>query len=262
MKCAVLFLVALLAATYVQQPSVTITVFPNGYVGVTENTTVTAFSPKNITIIGVPEGITVSYSNGSPALYSINGKNLTIVPDVNGTISVNYFTDSIVGKNNISWFISINTPYELKLILPQNASLVSMNSIPNSIGETDSSIYLILGAGNWTISYIMPPPSKGVTPTSPNYELEITATIIIVAVISGYIVIRRRKSRLNKVEVRELDNQIINYLKSKGGSAKESEIRQKLVIPKTTAWRAIKRLEREGKVKVIKADRENIIVLT
>lgn len=206
--------------------------------------------------------MTASYSNGSPVLYSVSGRNLTIVPDANGTVSVNYFTYSIVGKNNISWFISIDTPYETKLILPPNASLVSMSSIPASVGQTDSSIYLILAAGNWTISYIIPPPSRvTVTSHTPNYEWEIIAAVAIVAVVLGYIIIKRRKPRLNEGEVRELDTQIIDFLKSRGGSARESEIRQKLVIPKTTAWRAIKRLEREGKVKVIKTDRENTIVL-
>ncbi|MCL4344257.1 MAG: hypothetical protein JRN26_00780 [Nitrososphaerota archaeon] len=263
MKLAVFFLLALLAATYAQQPSVTITIFPNGYAGVTENATVSAFSPENITMIGTPVALTASYSNGSPALFSVSGKNITIVPDVNGTVSVNYFTYSIVGKNNISWFISLNTPYETKVILPPNASLVSMNSIPSSIGQADSSIYLMLGAGNWTISYIIPPPSKVVvTSNHHNYEWEIIAAIAIAAVVLGYIAIRGRKPKLNEGEIRELDGQIIDYLKSRGGSARESEIRQKLVIPKTTAWRAIKRLEREGKVKVIKTDRENTIVLT
>jgi len=83
--------------------------------------------------------------------------------------------------------------------------------------------------------------------------------VVAAVIVAGYLIYRRMKP--NEGQMRELDDQILQFLKSRGGSARESEIRQKLVIPKTTAWRAIKRLEREGKVKVIKTDRENIVKL-
>jgi len=260
MKLMIVLLLSLLATTYAQQPSATVTVFTNGYAGITENATVTAFVPYNITLIGSPEALTVTYSNGSPALYSINNSNLTVVPDINGTVSVNYYTYSIVGKNNVSWFVKLDTPYETRLILPPNASLVSMSSIPSTVGQIDSSIYLMLGPGNWTISYIIPPPSRVTVTSTPSYNLwEIGAGVVAAVIVAGYLIYRRMKP--NEGQMRELDDQILQFLKSRGGSARESEIRQKLVIPKTTAWRAIKRLEREGKVKVIKTDRENIVKL-
>ncbi|MGC8557669.1 MAG: helix-turn-helix transcriptional regulator [Nitrososphaeria archaeon] len=263
MKLMIVLLLSLLATTYAQQPSATVTVFTNGYAGITENASVTAFVPYNITLIGTPEALTVTYSNGSPALYSISDSNLTIIPDINGTVSVNYYTYSIVGKNNVSWFVKLDTPYETKLILPPNASLVYMSSIPTSVGQADSSIYLMLGPGNWTVSYVLSPPSRVTVSTKPTYNLwEISAAIVAaVGVVTGYLIYRRRRQKMNEGQMRELDDQIVQFLKSRGGSAKESEIRQKLVIPKTTAWRAIKRLEREGKVKVMKTDRENIVAL-
>lgn len=263
MKFMIVLLLSVLATTYAQQPSATVTVFTNGYAGITETATVTAFVPCNITLIGAPEALTVTYSNGSPALYSVSGSNLTVIPDINGTVSVNYYTYSIVGKNNVSWFVKLDTPYETRLILPPNASLVFMSSIPSTVGQVDSSIYLTLGPGNWTVSYIFSPPSRVTVSSSPTYNLwEISAAAVAaVAIVAGYLVYRRRKPKMNEGQMRELDDQIVQFLKSRGGSAKESEIRQKLVLPKTTAWRAIKRLEREGRVKVMKTDRENIVTL-
>ena len=282
MKLIALLLIFMIAAAYAPQPKATITVSPSGYAQVYENATVVAFSPLNITLIGKPVDLTATYSNGSPVLYTISNENLTVIPDANGTVDVSYFTSSIIGKNSVSWFINMYTPYETEVILPPNASLISISSLPSEIGQVGESLFIILSPGNWTISYAIPPPSvtKTTTTISPTTTASTTTTtalakpsslqveeigalagaVVIVAAASAYVLIRRR-NRLSEPQMRELDAQIISFLKSRGGSAKESEIRKELVVPKTTAWRAIKRLEREGKVRVVKVDRENVIYL-
>ena len=41
----------------------------------------------------------------------------------------------------------------------------------------------------------------------------------------------------------------------------ESELRKKFLLPRTTTWRAVKRLEREGIVEIEKVDQQNLIRL-
>jgi len=110
MKTALIFFL-LVALAFNVNPHANITVYPNGYAGINIMENVTEFVPVNITVIGVPQGLTVSYSNGSPAYYSYSNGVVKILPDVNGTVNVNYYTYTIIFKNNVSWFINFTTPY-------------------------------------------------------------------------------------------------------------------------------------------------------
>ena len=51
--------------------------------------------------------------------------------------------------------------------------------------------------------------------------------------------------------MREDDKEIVKFISEKGGQVFESDLRKKFLQPRTTMWRAVKRLEREGIVKNI-----------
>lgn len=72
-------------------------------------------------------------------------------------------------------------------------------------------------------------------------------------------VINRMKS--DKPYLRIDDKDLLDYLCEKQGSAFESEIRNKFVLPRTSLWRLIKRLEREELVEVRKIGGQNLIKL-
>ena len=65
-----------------------------------------------------------------------------------------------------------------------------------------------------------------------------------------------------KQDLREDDKEIINFISENGGQAYESELRKKFLQPRTTMWRAVKRLERHGIVEIEKKDLQNIVKLT
>jgi uncharacterized membrane protein len=54
---------------------------------------------------------------------------------------------------------------------------------------------------------------------------------------------------------------VIELLRSKGGRALEAEIREALGLPKTTAWRLVRRLEKKGLVVVRKVGNQNVVEL-
>jgi uncharacterized membrane protein len=57
------------------------------------------------------------------------------------------------------------------------------------------------------------------------------------------------------------DEQLLNLLADKQGAAFESDIRNKLLLPKTSVWRLVRRLEREELIDVLKVDNQNLIKL-
>jgi len=64
-----------------------------------------------------------------------------------------------------------------------------------------------------------------------------------------------------KPELRQEDKDIVTYISENGGQVYESELRKKFLLPRTTTWRAVKRLEREGIVEIEKVDQQNLIRL-
>jgi len=64
-----------------------------------------------------------------------------------------------------------------------------------------------------------------------------------------------------KPDLREDDKEMVKFIFEKGGQAYESELRKKFLQPRTTMWRAVKRLEREGIIEILKKDQQNLVKL-
>ncbi|MGQ0638197.1 MAG: helix-turn-helix transcriptional regulator [Nitrososphaerota archaeon] len=64
-----------------------------------------------------------------------------------------------------------------------------------------------------------------------------------------------------KPDLRQEDKDIVTFISENGGQVYESELRKKFLLPRTTTWRAVKRLEREGIVEIDKVDQQNRIRL-
>jgi uncharacterized membrane protein len=62
-------------------------------------------------------------------------------------------------------------------------------------------------------------------------------------------------------EMREDDKQLVSYLEKNGGQAFERDLRKKFLMPRTTMWRAVKRLERQGVIEIEKKDFQNLVRL-
>ena len=51
------------------------------------------------------------------------------------------------------------------------------------------------------------------------------------------------------------------FIFDNNGEALESELRKNFLQPRTTMWRAVKRLEREGVIEIEKKDLQNLVKL-
>jgi len=110
------------------------------------------------------------------------------------------------------------------------------------------------------------------------------AVIIIAAGATGFVIMKRTRTRSSAVtlndipknnyiapdketiyklkpELRQDDKEIIAFISEKGGQVFESELRKKFLMPRTTMWRAVKRLEREDVIEIEKVDQQNLIKL-
>ena len=82
------------------------------------------------------------------------------------------------------------------------------------------------------------------------------ALVLVVMYLRGKRFSREALERLDKIDL-----EILGYLEKRGGSAFQSEIQRDLLLPKTSLWRHIRRLEREGYVRIEKIGNQNKIIL-
>ena len=61
--------------------------------------------------------------------------------------------------------------------------------------------------------------------------------------------------------MREDDKEIVKFIFANGGQVLESDLRKKFLQPRTTMWRAVKRLERQGVIEISKKDLQNLVTL-
>lgn len=242
-------------------------VYRDGYVRVTHILFANSGEPVEIPLLGEPEEMVVVDEKEEPVYYVVENLTLNIFPLNDGTIIVTYYTPFLTTKSGAFWTISFNSTFPTVLTLPGNASLISINSVPDKVTPVGSSLILELSPGVWNITYI-------ITPVEEPYEgggkasgfpagLIYVAYFMIAMLLIGilYYAGRRRKGKGVK-GLKPEDREIVEFLRKAGGFAYESEIQKSLALPKTSAWRAIKRLERLGIVKVTKEDGRNKVTLS
>ena len=127
------------------------------------------------------------------------------------------------------------------------------NSISSSKNAPDNSYLILIGAGVAAavgVGIVIIKRTK-TSKTIPTPELPK----------DGYVPPDKKTIYKFRPELRQEDKDIVAFISEKGGRAYESELRKKFLLPRTTMWRAVKRLEREGVVEIEKIDQQNLIKL-
>ena len=162
-----------------------------------------------------------------------------------------------------------------------------MNTYPLEMIEEPNRTIMLLPPGYTEIDYFFTTIDSAILPsdavsTDGDNSLILGVGGAVVAAIVACIVLKLRKktARLEpkqetagikqfdlesvqkiKPDLRDDDKEILAFLQSNGGQAFESELRKKFLQPKTTMWRAIRRLERQEIIEVTKKDMQNLIKL-
>lgn len=133
------------------------------------------------------------------------------------------------------------------------ASQEQQTSLSNPAPTLDNTVLLIGGgiAGAVAIAVVLIKKAKN---NKPNKIIELSKD-------GNFVVPDKERIYRNKPDLRQEDKDIVSFISDNGGKAYESELRKKFLLPRTTMWRAVKRLEREGIVEIEKIDQQNLIKL-
>ena len=207
-------------------------------------------------------------------------------------ITVEYDIHDLVSKQGRVWTFSLDAPSDFTLLLPKNSAIVGMTNLPINMEIINDQNQLTLSAGDTEIDYLfstttlIPDSIDSIIPI-PNFDyiLYVIGGIAVVIVI-GVIVIRAKQKIAKPIQVqdttqtkqktetidaetifklkpdlREDDKEIVKFISNNGGQALESDLRKKFLQPRTTMWRAVKRLERNGVIEIEKKDLQNLVKL-
>ena len=268
--------------------SLTLQVYSNGYAAVSQTFSV----EPNATSVQLPllsatvSDLIATDQNGSPLSYGFSpgGRNITVYTLGATQVSLRYDTDNLTEKVGTVWTLAFETGYNSTVVLPQFSTLASISGTPYSINQTGMHPELTLPPGSWTINYGVPftggssttgSTSSGTTTSGggspqgaggPSSLLVWGAVVLVAAALVGlgiYLWLgRKRRTGPDGGPLRPDDLQVLGFIRERGGKVLEPEIRTKFLLPKTSAWRQIKRLERLGYVKVTKIGSQNQIELS
>jgi len=238
------------------------------------------------------ENITITDEDGFLLSNEIN-HNLVVIETFGAShISIDYDTQDLVSKTGKIWAFAIDAPVQYSLLTPKDSVIVEMGNFPLSMQVDNQQSYLTFPPGQTNISYYISTLASAQS-TQPIPEDATDNSLIlyagIIAAVGIAAIIAIKKSRPSKAiepsvtiqkeeqpkpqsldpeaifkikrDLREDDKAIINFISANGGQAYESELRKKFLQPRTTMWRAVKRLERQGIIEIEKKDLQNIVKL-
>jgi uncharacterized membrane protein len=224
------------------------------------------------------------------------GNKATIDTFGSSSISVDYDIHDLISKEGRVWTFSFESPSDYTLLMPTSSIIVGMSTIPKNMEITEDHTKLELSTGMTEINYILGTPQNPIDTPPPDpinpdedYTLPIIFGGIIAAGVAGAsIIIKKNKSKSSqstvqteiisdkpadekfvnpqaifdfRPDMREDDKKIVNFISESGGQVFESDLRKKFLQPRTTMWRAVKRLERLGVIEINKKDMQNLVIL-
>ena len=230
--------------------------------------------------------------NGFLLSSEIIEKSATVETFGSSSISINYDTHDLISKEGRVWTFSVNSPSDFTLLMPKNSVIVGMSALPTNMEVIDERSKLSLPKGLAQIDYVFGTTTPVTNPNTPTTNNSFDSTIIALGVgvmtagIAGIILVKRSKRGSVKAEpeitkqvsqkvtspdpetifrmrpeLRDDDKELVSFIFNNGGQALESELRKKFLQPRTTMWRAVKRLERYGIVEIEKKDLQNLVRL-
>ena len=207
-------------------------------------------------------------------------------------ITIEYDIHDLVSKQGRLWTFSLDSPSDFTLLLPKNSAIVGMTNLPINMEIINDQNQLTLSSGPTEIDYLFSTNSiSNLTEEIKNEEDNylyiiiggIISGIIVIVLVSVIIIVRNKQKNVKKIDqvvtiqknnildletifklksdLREDDKELVKFIFNNNGEALESELRKKFLQPRTTMWRAVKRLEREGVVEIQKKDLQNLVKL-
>jgi len=258
--------------------SLDLTIYSDGSTHVNSEISVNPLDPDySVELFGTEiDNFVAEDENGFFLSSEIQGDVVVVETLGASTLIIDYDTHDLISKQGRTWSFNIDSPIDYNLLMPKNIVIVGMSNYPLSMQITDDKSLLLLPSGPLELNYFFgvsttPNPTPPTTETSFDNSLLYLGGGISAAAIIAVLLIKRSKQVIRKAQVkstaqleidekpldtetifklrpelREDDKEIVNFISANGGQAFESELRKKFLQPRTTMWRAVKRLERLG----------------
>jgi uncharacterized membrane protein len=272
--------ILVLANGPVTSESLTLTVYLDGFVLVDHELELNQTYPSvNVTLLSeAHEDMLVVDEKSLPLDYSV-AAGQAIIYSLNATqIKISYFTSDLTSKTGKYWTLSTEVSTNTTVILPEDASIISLNNVPELIESSNDQVSLVMPSGTIEITYISEHSLYQQTQSYETWQLIAIVSFPIIASIAFALWFLRRKKPTpqpkeltDEVDIDKLlerekylrpeEVQVIRFLAEKHGTAFEAELYEKLNLPRTTTWRLLKRLEKMEIVDIQKSRRQNIIAI-
>ena len=258
--------------------TLTLRAYLDGYVQVTHELQVDESYPSiNVTLLGEPQSLLVV--DEQELLLDFSLADNSIIVDSLGCswMKTSYFTQDLTSKTGKYWTLRANVSINTTIVLPEDASIISLNVVPDLIQSSENQVTLVMPAGPVEISYVaersfLEEPDSG----NATWPLLLALLLLLVLIIAGavWFFSRVKTPKPKEVEaggvdveklferekdLRQEEIQVIQFLAEKNGSAFEAELYERLALPRTTTWRLLKRLEKMEIVEIRKTRRQNIV---
>ena len=203
-------------------------------------------------------------------------------------ISIEYDIHDLVSKQGKLWTFSLDSPSNFTLLLPQNSAIVGMTNLPINMEIINDQNQLTLSSGKTEIDYFFSTNIISNSIENTNQEDYSVSAMIggitVIVLVSIVIIVRNKQKNVKSIQkdttigyknnvldietifklkpdLREDDKELVKFIFDNNGEVLESELRKKFLQPRTTMWRAVKRLEREGVIEIEKKDLQNLVKL-
>ena len=212
------------------------------------------------------------------------------------SITIDYDIHDLISKEGRVWTFTLDSPTDYSLLMPSNSIIVGMDALPSNMDLINDQTKLDLSSGLSEINYIFgniqppitqPPITAPEQPSNDISTMVLVGVLVAAAIAGAVIMIKRKQTNSSSViqtevisdsqiktnitdienifnlrpDMREDDKEIIKFISANGGEALESDLRKKFLQPRTTMWRAVKRLERQGVIEISKKDLQNLVKL-
>lgn len=268
-----------LAENPIISESLTLKVYYDGYVQISNVFEINQTYPQvtfNL-LTPTPEDLLLVDEQGSLLDYAITETQVNVFSLGASQIKISYFTPNLTYKTGKFWTIALDVPVNTTIILPENATIISLNKVPELIESFNGQVTIIMPSGEIEVSYIAKhvlqdqPGSFDLMPIIIFSTLLVAVTIVFLfkflwskkpqePQITGKVLDLDKLFDQNK-HLRPEEVQVITFLGENNTTAYEAQIYEKLDLPRTTTWRLLKRLQKMDIINIEKSRRQNIITV-
>lgn len=174
-------------------------------------------------------------------------------------VKLEYDTAWLTSKVGTLWTFAVNSPFELSVILPENSTVMYLSAPPKLITMDGQKIKIVFYPGYCEVSYDVT--SQGQPSLSSEQPTIWYATAGVVSVIIILIIFKIRKKKVVDA-LGEDERKVVEFIKKNGNRALEAELREAFPgIPRTSMWRLLKRLEKQGVIRIKRIGLQNLVEL-